>query len=241
MNTYYIIAIVAVIAIAYFTFLSVYTKKKKEKQFNPFKEKHLNKELSEKQKQALSYGAILAFSRGEKIFNLIPNEIVEAYIQGLRNQWEIVDSESAKIRLSRLNSLATSSELDAVLGQDSSEINKIQKKIASVLKLDLDIVKEVKSTYAWDISRVIPLAKWCYWSGYLSEDEMWQNIYEAVSIAQEKGSDWTEYTISFLLGRTISGFDLDDLSIETEQVLNSKKVFLKYSDNIDLYKTYSFK
>ncbi len=241
MNTYYIIAIVAVIAIAYFTFLSVYTKKKKEKQFNPFKEKHLNKELSEKQKQALSYGAILAFSRGEKIFNLIPNEIVEAYIQGLRNQWEIVDSESAKIRLSRLNSLATSSELDAVLGQDSSEINKIQKKIASVLKLDLDIVKEVKSTYAWDISRVIPLAKWCYWSGYLSEDEMWQNIYEAVSIAQEKGSDWTEYTISFLLGRTISGFDLDDLSIETEQVLNGKKVFLKYSDNIDLYKTYSFK
>lgn len=241
MNTYYIIAIVAVIAIAYFTFLSVYIKKKKEKQFNPFKEKHLNKELNEQQKQELSYGAILAFSRGEKIFNLIPNEIIEAYLQGLKNQWQIVDSESAKIRLSRLNYLTASSELDTILEQNISEINKIQKKIASVLKLDINQVEGVKSTYAWDIARVIPLAKWCYWSGYISEDEMWQYIHDAAKIAQNKGSDWTEYTLSFLLGRTIAGFDLDDISIETEQVLNGKNVFLKYSDNIDIYKTYPFK
>ena len=41
--------------------------------------------------------------------------------------------------------------------------------------------------------------------------------------------------------KVIANEELSTLSIETEQVLNGKKVFLKYSDNIDLYKTYSFK
>lgn len=241
MNAYYIIGIAAVVLIIYFTFLGRYTKKRKEKQFEPFKKRHQDKELTEEQKQALCYGAILSYHRIENIFSLIPTDIIEAYQQGLKNQWQITDSESAKMRLSRLSDLVTSREIDSILEQDAPELSKIQEKIASKIKLDLNIVANVKSTYAWDLGRAIPLAKWCYWCGYITENEMWQYMSYVAQTAQRKGTDWTEYTVSFLLGRTISGFDLDDVSIEAKQILNGGSPFLRYSDNIDIYKTYRFK
>ncbi len=42
----------------------------------------------------------------------------------------------------------------------------------------------------------------------------------AEKIASEHGTSWADYTASFLLGRTIQGYDLEELIIETTQLLH---------------------
>lgn len=99
---------------------------------------------------------------------------------------------------------------------------KIQKKIAKELGIELFVVEQTTSAYGWDICRAVSLAKWCYWCGYLTEVETWEYMDRAAAIAGEQGRDWTDHTISFLLGRTIQGFDLDDVCVEAKQILQSQ-------------------
>ena len=92
-------------------------------------------------------------------------------------------------------------------------MSKIQKQIAKGLGIEVAEVEAVKSAYAWDLCRAASLAKWCYWCKYLTEAEMWEVLNQVSAIAKEQGKNWQEYTISFLLGRTIQGFDLEEFII----------------------------
>ena len=62
----------------------------------------------------------------------------------------------------------------------------------------------------------------------------------AEKIAAEYGASWTDYTVSFLLGRTIQGYDSEELIIETTQLLHSKNPSLRKTQNIDIYQRYYF-
>ena len=106
--------------------------------------------------------------------------------------------------------------------------------------IELAQVEAVKSAYAWDLCRAASLAKWCYWCQYISETEMWNILQKVSDIAKEQGKNWQEYTISFLLGRTIQGFDLEDLIILTSQLFHSKSPSLRKIEGIDVYQRYSF-
>jgi hypothetical protein len=63
---------------------------------------------------------------------------------------------------------------------------------------------------------------------------------KASEIAATKGQNWTDYTVSFLLGRTIQGFDLDDMIVESKQILTSKGPSLRKIEDIDIYAKYPF-
>ena len=214
----------------------VYTKKHLQKQIG-----HINQNpLTEEQIRLLTFGAILTYYRGENLLNLIPTEILETYQKGLRQQWEIIDTASAKQTISDLLAQKRSLQFRHLLTQTSPELSKIQKQIANGLGIELAQVEAVKSAYAWDLCRAASLAKWCYWCQYITETEMWEILQKVSEIAKEQGKNWQEYTISFLLGRTIQGFDLEDLIILTSQLFHSKSPSLRKIEGIDVYQRYSF-
>ena len=214
----------------------VYTKKHLQKQIG-----HINQNpLTEEQIRLLTFGAILTYYRGENLLNLIPTEILETYQKGLRRQWEITDTASAKETISDLLAEKRSLQFRHLLTQTSPELSKIQKQIANGLGIELAQVEAVKSAYAWDLCRAASLAKWCYWCQYISETEMWNILQKVSDIAKEQGKNWQEYTISFLLGRTIQGFDLEDLIILTSQLFHSKSPSLRKIEGIDVFQRYSF-
>ena len=214
----------------------VYTRKHLQKQIG-----HINQNpLTEEQIRLLTFGAILTYYRGENLLNLIPTEILETYQKGLRRQWEITDTASAKETISDLLAEKRSLQFRHLLTQTSPELSKIQKQIAKGLEIELAQVEAVKSAYAWDLCRAASLAKWCYWCQYISETEMWNILQKVSDIAKEQGKNWQEYTISFLLGRTIQGFDLEDLIILTSQLFHSKSPSLRKIEGIDVYQRYSF-
>ena len=214
----------------------VYTKKHLQKQIG-----HINQNpLTEEQIRLLTFGAILTYYRGENLLNLIPTEILETYQKGLRRQWEITDTASAKETISDLLAEKRSLQFRHLLTQTSPELSKIQKQIAKGLEIELAQVEAVKSAYAWDLCRAASLAKWCYWCQYITETEMWDILQKVSEIAKEQGKNWQEYTISFLLGRTIQGFDLENLIILTSQLFHSKSPSLRKIKGIDVYQRYSF-
>ncbi|WP_454978729.1 DUF1266 domain-containing protein [Capnocytophaga ochracea] len=214
----------------------VYTKKHLQKQIG-----HINQNpLTEEQIRLLTFGAILTYYRGENLLNLIPTEILETYQKGLRRQWEITDTASAKETISDLLAEKRSLQFRHLLTQTSPELSKIQKQIAKGLEIELAQVEAVKSAYAWDLCRAASLAKWCYWCQYITETEMWDILQKVSEIAKEQGKNWQEYTISFLLGRTIQGFDLENLIILTSQLFHSKSPSLRKIEGIDVYQRYSF-
>ena len=214
----------------------LYTKKHLQKQIG-----HINQNpLTEEQIRLLTFGAILTYCRGENLLNLIPTEILETYQWGLRQQWNITDTASAKETISDLLAQKRSLQFRHLLTQTSPELSKIQKQIAKGLEIELAQVEAVKSAYAWDLCRAASLAKWCYWCQYITETEMWEILQKVSEIAKEQGKNWQEYTISFLLGRTIQGFDLEDLIILTSQLFHSKSPSLRKIEGIDVYQRYSF-
>ena len=214
----------------------LYTKKHLQKQIG-----HINQNpLTEEQIRLLTFGAILTYYRGENLLNLIPTEILETYQKGLRRQWEITDTASAKETISDLLAEKRSLQFRHLLTQTSPELSKIQKQIANGLGIELAQVEAVKSAYAWDLCRAASLAKWCYWCQYITETEMWDILQKVSDTAKEQGKNWQEYTISFLLGRTIQGFDLENLIILTSQLFHSKSPSLRKIEGIDVYQRYPF-
>lgn len=240
MNTYLIIGGIALLFIVYMLVLKARMKKYNNKQLESFNTNHSDKPLTDEQKRLLSFGGILFYYRGEKILGIKPENNLNEYIGGLKQQWEITNETTAKETLNGLISLQRSNEFEAIFLQSTKELSITQKNISKGLGLDLDRIAQVKSAYAWDICRAVSLAKWCYWTGYLTETETWEVMKKASEVATAKSDNWTDYTISFLLGRTIQGFDLDEIIVESKQILTSKGPALRKIEDIDIYTKYPF-
>ena len=235
-TTLYVISGAVLLVILQFFVTRTYAKKRLQGQIG-----HINQTLlTEEQKRLLTYGAILAYYRGESLTSLMPKEVLDRYQFGLRQQWEITDTASAKETIGDLLAQKRSLQFRHLLTETSPELSKIQKQIAKGLGIEVAEVEAVKSAYAWDLCRAASLAKWCYWCKYLTEAEMWEVLNQVSAIAKEQGKNWREYTISFLLGRTIQGFDLEDLIILTSQLFHSKSPSLRKIEDIDVYQKYPF-
>ena len=194
-NIYFIIGGIAVAFIIYMIVLQTMMKKRKQKQMDNFNDTHSGNPLTEPQKRLLTFGAILFYHRSEKILAITPEERLDQYIYGLKQQWEISNSEEAKETLDNLISLQRSTEFQPLLQQSSPELANIQKSIAKGLGIDVSVVEQTKSAYAWDICRAVSLAKWCYWCGYLTENETWNYMDQAAKTASQYGKNWTDYTV----------------------------------------------
>lgn len=200
--------------------------------------------LSNQQKRNLAFGAMLSYYNNEPILDIKLKGKKEDHKSQLETYWGVYDHKSALERLERLLNLENSLEIDLLLKKPTPEINKIKETIANKLEIQFSEVGAVKSSYAWDICRFIVLAKWCYWSGYITSYEMWNFTIEGTEKASNIGDNWKEYTISFLLGRTIQGFEMESIINECKELFYSKRStkswFLRVKD-VDVHKKYNFK
>ena len=238
MSTMSIVISVASVFAVYFAVLFVYMKRKKARQLDEFKSKHSGNPLDEKQKRALAFGGILFSNRFEKILTILPEDNLDTYVAGLKNQWEIETSSDAKETLNNLINLNKSKDIDSFVAGSPEQVRAAQKEIAKELGIPLASVEATRSTFGWDTMRAVSLARWCYWAGYLTEQETWEFIHKAAGIASALGKNWEDYTVSFLLGRTIHGFDLEDIGSMAKYILNGKT---RGDENTDIYLKYSFK
>ena len=210
-NYYYFIPIVVVVLGVYYYFMIKKSRSIKKAQQDEFTSRFSNAPLTIEQKQVLAHGAIMANFRNEEYFSMQLEDRQEIYVNGLQGQWGATDRASSIEVLDDLTNLKRSKDFDKELPEiaTSEQYKKIIQKISKELKRPID-VNMIKSTYAWDTCRAINVAKWCFWAGYLTEEEAWKYMFKASNTAKETGTDWFEYTCSFLVGRSLHGFDIDD-------------------------------
>lgn len=204
-----------------------------------FERTHPQTPLTDAKKRLLTFCAIMSHYRDEDVLSLVPTQPLDDYADGLKDQWDVTTREEALETLGHLLSMETSKEIDAAWHEnpDAEQILQIQKDIAKALKTDLAKVQETASTYAWDICRLASLAKWCYWLDYISEDEMWSFMEKGAAQAAAIGKDWGDYTVSFLLGRTVHGFEMYGMGLTCKVFYNADT---SYTDG-DVYLRYPFK
>lgn len=240
---YIVIAIVAAGIGGYMLYLNFQTKKARKTQLAEFNTRYSGKLLGENYQRAMGYGAILACYRGEQILSLIPKEPTDVYRQGMNKQWEIVDEQSAVNAINGLLSLQRSQQYDEFIRtrQTNKDLNKIYVRIAQELNLPEEDVRAIQSTYAWDIGRAVSVAKWCFWIGYLTEEQFYRCLDQCINIVLQRGRDWTEYTCSFLLGRCIHGFKLDDVISAAQSLFSPSENMKKKDSDITIYQDVTFK
>lgn len=188
--------------------------------------------LTEARKRILTFGAILALHRSEAPFEMVFDHEVEVYANGLADQWEISNREEALSTLGAILGQTHSKTYDEWLHEngESNEAQALYEEVAKALEMEVAEVKAVRSTYAWDMVRVIALSKWSYWLDYITEEEMWSFAEAAAAKASAQGTDWKEYTVSFLLGRVMHGFGVN-IAYDCLSLLkgNQKEIYTTYS------------
>lgn len=227
MNTviYVAIAVAAAFVCGYFLYANFQMKRARRKELEEFNSRYSGKPLGENHQRAMAYGAVLARSRGESTLSIIPKERIETYREGMKKSRNIVDEQSAVAALNALLQLQNSVNFDEFIRthEANKDLNRIYARISRELDLPEEEVKLVRSTYAWDISRAVNVAKWCFWIGYLTESQFYGCLDRCNEIVGRLGKDWTEYTCSFLLGRSIQGFKPEEVIPAAKDLLAAIK------------------
>lgn len=63
------------------------------------------------------------------------------------------------------------------------------------------------TTLAWDLGRLVVVARSCHTAGYIAEPEAWSLIQRAHAEAARSFADWRDFGRSFLVGRALWGGD----------------------------------
>jgi hypothetical protein len=248
MNTviYVAIAVAAAFVCGYFLYANFQMKRARRKELEEFNSRYSGKPLGENHQRAMAYGAVLARSRGESTLSIIPKERIETYREGMKKSRNIVDEQSAVAALNALLQLQNSVNFDEFIRthEANKDLNRIYARISRELDLPEEEVKLVRSTYAWDISRAVNVAKWCFWIGYLTESQFYGCLDRCNEIVGRLGKDWTEYTCSFLLGRSIQGFKPEEVIPAAKDLLAAIKDGTDVKEgnpDLSIYRDISFK
>ncbi|SFC21947.1 DUF1266 domain-containing protein [Clostridium uliginosum] len=196
-----------------------------------------NEVLNEKQR-LLAYGAVLS-SRNNMAFDELKttNEGVK---EVLKEGWDVTSKETAIEALEWLVNEGHREEADEVYnviksgeGGNYPDLNKtiqLYDKANSTMKAQLGFKDEsfnnVKTVAAWDTDRLVTVARWSYSADYITEEEAWNYINKAVSMAKSSFNSWEEYYISCAYGRAIAyEGDIDEL-------IGTGKALFKNSDSV---------
>jgi hypothetical protein len=173
--------------------------------------------LSDSQKWALATAAIPKKANGMELDIMgggaSDSDYVSALREMLKNDWEVADRASALGAIKALREEGHRQEFDLMLKDisamdgaglarllaDYAQDPELQKRIRLV-HAQKDAVDK-KSITAWDYCRLIYLAECSYRSGYITEQEAWQEIMPAAEIIQSTFSSWREMGDNYLLGR----------------------------------------
>ena len=184
--------------------------------------------LDTAQLRLLAFGAPMLVYNDENVDSIdCPEEDVESIRSTIENWWNVTDRESTLEIVKWLLEEGHHADADEAL----KELRK--RGLANMLQEERDdeeskmgdvclIAESMEengwclegkmpgSVIAWDLVRVVNLARWAYICGYVNEEEMWQIMQVAADTALEHFSSWEEYGMSFVMGRGVWHGDPDD-------------------------------
>ncbi len=179
-----------------------------------------NSELNEGQLRLLALGAPMLVYNGERVNTINCESDIEIVQNTLESWWNVVDHDStfdiAKWLLEEghhadadhlLQSLAPE-DLKHLLENGLEDEDETAETVRLIMQTMLDngyCTEDnlPQTALAWDLVRVVNLARWAYLCGYISEEEMWQVMGTAAGIAHERFASWEEYGLSFVFGRGV--------------------------------------
>ena len=178
--------------------------------------------LNEKQLYLLAFGAPLFVYNSENVESYDSQYDVEITKQQMDEWWGIQDHDSAIDTVQWLCNEGHHAKADAVLRLILSNAESIPAELADkyddvrtilnyMLENQLCTIEEIPvSSMAWDLVRVVNVARWTQQCGYITTDEMWQIMNVAAEMATQNFASWEEYGRSFAFGRGVWHGDEDD-------------------------------
>jgi len=185
-----------------------------------FRMKNPKGNLTVRQQQAINTGAIMGAMFGDYYNSLQTKRFrLATRIDG----WGINSASSARetifgMMIGKYGHSSTFDKLkeyvknenDAVFEADYDKVflKNLKKSLPLLIKEHIiSAPKDVLeiSTFAWDIGRLVNIARWSYDLEYITEEEAWEAIYIAYGWALETYDSWQDFAKGYLLGRAMWG------------------------------------
>ena len=175
--------------------------------------------LDESQLRLLAFGAPMLVYNDENVDSIAcAEEDVETIRNTIENWWNVTDKESTLDIVRWLLEEGHHAEADEALEElrkrgleniSQEERDDEENKMGDVCLIMESMTENgwcpenrmPESVIAWDLVRVVNLARWARLCGYLNDDEMWQIMQTAADTALHHFSSWEEYGRSFIMGR----------------------------------------
>ena len=208
-----------------------------------FPQKRGAEPLTTAQQRALNVGAVIASMRLEYVNCLETQPSKKSGKKSLEEMWGITDGESAIATLEWLKNEGHRSEYDEILMQrlakERGESNggdcgkAFNEETAALLddswkklleKQALD-ASNFKTTKAWDLGRMVNVARWCFGYGFISKEQAWEYIFHAYDAASSEYANWEEFGKAYIVGRAMwdGPTVATDVTIECVERLHSHK------------------
>lgn len=193
-------------------------------------EKANDGKLDDKQLYLLAFGAPLFVYNSENVDSYDSQYDVETTKQQMEEWWGIQDHDSAIDTIQWLFDEGHHAKADAVLRLILDNADSIPADLAdkyddvrTILNYMLEnqycTTEDIPgSAMAWDLVRVVNVARWTHHCGYIDTAEMWQIINLAAEASVQNFASWEEYGKSFAFGRGVWQGDEDDCEAAMEIV-----------------------
>lgn len=179
---------------------------------------------SEEQLWCLGLSAVNAEGNGERHDVLVHND-QERYRNVLSAWWDIVDRNTYHASIEWLRSGGHRTDFNDILGVTMSvtgaEWNAVLARLEKLNKrawyqhqlvYHYRTVVRGQGIVAWDLARVVLLARMAATCGFIAEAEAWNTIYNEAEHANKLFNNWYEFAHSYLIGRQFAMRNLNDAS-----------------------------
>lgn len=204
------------------------------------------RKLTDTEKAKLAYGAVL-FTRNGLSYDYLLGYLPTGRIsvkdakQMLAVDWDIYNKQDVLQTVTDLLADNFINGLDQLLKDiRSGEANIddqavyddiVNNLIAHYQYTDVDLGK-IQTLKAWNYDRLVNLLRYAYVAKYISEQEMWTAIDQAIVGAKRHYHNWRQYFAAVLLGRSLGwGGDFESNRIVAMKLLNNPN---------SIYKQYPF-
>ena len=183
--------------------------------------------LTDEQAHLLAFGAPLLVYNAEEVDSIESQIDADAFREQLRSWWNITDKAStleiadwllneghhadADEAFAELRERGLENITDEERDDEESKMGDVCLIVEHMLENEYCANHDLPTTaIAWDLVRLVNLARWARLCGYLSENEMWQMARVAADTARKTFGSWKEYGLSFAFGRGVWHGDPDD-------------------------------
>lgn len=186
-----------------------------------------NSPLNAQQLRLLAFGAPLLVYNDEHVDTIDCEIDLNIIKTRLESWWEVTDRKSTQEIVEWLLNEGHHAEADEALKllhekglenmpddaweDEESKTGDVCLIVESMLENAYCTAENIPRTaIAWDSVRTVNVGRWAYLCGYITENEMWKIMQQAVNVAEGYFTSWEDYGRSFVLGRGVWHGDPDD-------------------------------